>query len=291
MEPQPNQPPLIVIVGETASGKSALAVDLARHFNGEIIAADSRTVYHGLDIGTAKPTARQQQAVPHHLLDIAAPNEQVTAAQYKVLSQKTIQNIAARGKVPFLVGGTGLYIDAVLYDFSFPAKGDAAERQRFQQLGVPELQEELQVRGIPLPANALNPRHLVRQLETGGVPAQPKNLRPNTLVLGLATDRNMLEQRITDRVERMFGNGLTAEVQQLVATYGWGTPALQTIGYQEFRAYLKGQATLDETKTLIIRNTIQYAKRQRTWFRRNKSIHWIGRKEESVDLITTFLNK
>jgi len=291
MGSQPDQPPLIVIVGETGSGKSALALDLAKHFDGQIIAADSRTVYSGMDIGTAKPSPAERDRVAHYLVDIISPDVVFTAADFKRLAVLSIETIAKQGKLAFLVGGSGLYIDAVLYDFSFADKPNAKERQRLQELSIEELQAELEARGIPLPTNVKNPRHLIRQLETGGMPAAERILRPNTLVLGLQLSSDELKVRIHQRVQAMFAAGLEQEVHALVGQYGWDCAVLQTIGYQEFQAYFSGEMSLTEVQVRIEKNTIQYAKRQRTWFKRNKSIHWLDKREEAVDLITAFLNK
>ncbi len=292
MESQPNRPPLIVIVGETGSGKSALALDLARRFNGEIIAADSRTIYRGMDIGTAKPSVSERDQVAQYLIDIVSPDVTFTAADFKRLAQLSIKVIVDKGKVPFLVGGTGLYIDAILYDFSFASKPDPDERLRLQRMNVEALQAELEARGIPLPANVKNPRHLIRQLETeGGMPAADRQLRDNTLIIGLRLEPDELKTRIAQRVAAMFAAGLEQEVRQLVDRYGWQCVVLQTIGYQEFQPYFKGEAALEDVQAQIEKNTIQYAKRQRTWFKRNKSIHWLNKREEAVDLITSFLNK
>jgi tRNA dimethylallyltransferase len=291
MESKPNNPPLIVIVGETASGKTSLSLQLAQRFSGEIIAADSRTVYTGMDIGTAKPAASELAQVPHHLLDITTPDQPITAAQYKLRAQEAIADIVRRGNVPFLVGGTGLYIDAVLYDFAFRTPANPAEREKLQQLSIEELQTLLQQAGIPLPNNARNPRHLIRQLETKGEQAAPAELRANTLVLGMQVDRALLKERIATRVDVMLQAGLEAEVVSLSKKYGWDIPPMQTIGYQEFRAYFAGNATLEEVKQEIVRNTVRYAKRQRSWFKRNPSIQHICNVDEAVDLITTFLNK
>jgi len=291
MGSQPDQPPLIVIVGETGSGKSALALDLAKHFDGQIIAADSRTVYSGMDIGTAKPSPAERDRVAHYLVDIISPDVVFTAADFKRLAVLSIETIARQGKLAFLVGGSGLYIDAVLYDFSFADKPNAKERQHLQELSIEELQAELEARGIPLPTNVKNPRHLIRQLETGGMPAAERILRPNTLVLGLQLSSDELKVRIHQRVQAMFAAGLEQEVHALVGQYGWDCAVLQTIGYQEFQAYFSGEISLTEVQVRIEKNTIQYAKRQRTWFKRNKSIHWLDKREEAVDLITAFLNK
>jgi tRNA dimethylallyltransferase len=291
MGSQPDQTPLIVIVGETASGKSALALALATQFNGEIIAADSRTIYKDLSIGTAKPTPDEQRLVPHHLLDAVTPDQSFSVAQFKTLANKAINDIGARGKIPFLVGGTGLYVDAVLYDFVFRDKPDEKLRQELSGLSVEELQERLLKNGIALPENARNPRHLIRALETGGASMERHDLRPNTLVLGLTIDREALREKITKRVDLMVGQGFIEEVRAAANKYGWEAPALQSTGYKAFRRYIEKDLSLDEAKALFVRNDLQLAKRQRTWFKRNADIHWICKKEEAVDLMTTFLNK
>lgn len=291
MESKSDQPPLIVIVGETASGKTALAIELAKQFGGEIIAADSRTLYKGMDVGTAKPTLAERSEVKHHLIDVTTPDRPLTAADFKRLAQQAIESISARGKIPILVGGTGLYIDALLYDFSFGVKGNGAMRQKWQDLSVEQLQDELRKRSIALPVNEKNPRHLIRQLETGGMLQQYKPLRANTLILGLLIDRDELISRVSLRVEKMFDDGLVDEVDNLTSQYAWDNPAMHTIGYREFEEYDPEHVTIEDLKGQIKKNTLQYAKRQRTWFRRNKSVHWTHQKEEAVDLITTFLNK
>jgi tRNA dimethylallyltransferase len=292
MESQPDESPLVVIVGPTASGKSALAMALAQRFQGEIISADSRTLYRGMDIGTAKPSAADQVTITHHLLDVLSPQMPITAASFKQQAQAAIKQVTTGNKLPFLVGGTGLYIDAVLYDFAFTdTVPDPETRERLQAMTVEELQAELKQREIPLPNNDKNPRHLVRQLERGSIPPVQNTLRANTLIIGLDIDRAVLRSRISQRVGHMSEGGLEEEVRDLVAMHGWTPVLLQTIGYREFKPYFKGESSLQEVMATIERNTIQYAKRQRTWFRRNKSIHWISKEEEAVDLITSFLNK
>lgn len=291
MEPQPNQSPLIVIVGQTGSGKSALAMELAQQFNGEIIAADSRTVYKQLDIGTAKPNLADQHVVPHHALDIVDPDEPFTVANFKHVATTAIQAVASRGKLPFLVGGSGLYIDSILYDFSFRVPADPVVRQQLEQLTVEQLQGIVTQKGLPMPANHRNPRHLIRTIESGGQEAVKNGLRPNTLIIGIDIDRDTLASSLTHRVDAMLQHGLIEEVDRLSQTYGWDTQSLQSTGYKAFRPYLAGVQTLDEAKAQFVRNDLQLAKRQRTWFRRNKSIHWICKKDEAIDLITTFLNK
>lgn len=292
MEPGSGQSPLVVIVGQTASGKSGLAIKLARQFNGEIIAADSRTVYRGLNIGTAKPTAGEQKGVRHHLIDVVDPATSFSAANFKQLADAAIADVTARGKLPILVGGTGLYVDAVVYDFQFRAPADPSVRRELGQLDVSALQARLRDRGIPLPANSQNPRHLIRALETGGETATRKPLRPNTLILGLMLDPGVLRDRIVQRVDDMVKRGLIDEVRVMAERYGWGAPGLQAPAYKAFRPYVAGEnMSLEDAKKRFAQYDWQYARRQRTWFRRNKDIVWISKTEEAVDILTTMLNK
>jgi tRNA dimethylallyltransferase len=283
--------PLIVILGPTASGKSAMALALAEQFEGEIIAADSRTVYKGMDIGTAKPTFAERQRVPHHLIDVAFPDERFTVSDFKRMANEAIRTVGNRGHIPFLVGGSGLYIDAVIYDFGFRKEATLERRSELEKLSVLELQAALRKLRLPLPTNAQNPRHLVRALETEGEVSKRGELRRRTLVIGLDVDAERLRTRVTGRVDTMVANGLVGEVRRLSTRYGWATPALQATGYRAFRSYIEGEATLEEAKAKFVQNDMRYAKRQKTWFKRNKSIHWISKTEDAVDLITTFLNK
>lgn len=282
---------LIAIIGQTASGKSALAMHLAKRFGGEIIAADSRTVYRGLDVGTAKPTGEEREEVPHHLIDVVSPDEPFTVADFQRLANAAIEDILSRGKVPFLVGGSGLYVDSVIYNFSFRQPADRATRERLQALSTAELQALLEERGIVLPENRDNPRHLIRALETGGEVPQRSKLRPRTLVIGLAKDREELESNIRSRVDRMVAEGFVDEVKRLSERYGWDVPALQAPGYKAFRMYLAGQASLEEAKQQFIQYDMQFSKRQKTWFKRNPDVNWISNEAAAVDLVTTFLNK
>jgi tRNA dimethylallyltransferase len=291
MEPQTNPSPLIVILGETSSGKSELAMKLAQQFKGEIIAADSRTIYKGMDIGTAKPNAADRKLVPHHLLDIAAPDHSLTVADFQKLADEAIKDISSRHKLPFLVGGAGLYIDSVVFGYQFSGQTSTGKRAEFQNFSIKDLQAQLVARGIPLPRNFKNPRHLIRQLETGGVTSGNNEKRGNSLLLGTQIKPLQLQRNIEQRTENMFEQGLAKEAITLLRQYGPDCPALQTIGYKEFRSYLDGNVGLDYIKQAIIHDTLQYTKRQRTWFKRHKSIIWICKVDEAVDLITTFLNK
>ncbi len=291
MESKPDDTPLIIIVGETASGKTALAIQLAKQFGGEIICADSRTVYKGMDIGTAKPTLTEREGIPHHLLDVVSPSQPFSVSDFQKLAKQAIAEISARGHIPFLVGGTGLYVDSILYDFTFRSAPDPDERVRLQALSIEELQTEVIERGLSMPENSKNPRHLTRVLETDGLVSTQKTVRPSTLTIGLHIDREVLKAKLAKRVDIMCQAGFIDEVRNMFALYPDSTPALQAPGYKAFKAYIADEISLDEAKQAFIRNDYQLAKRQRTWFKRNKSIHWVQEQAEAVDLVTTFLNK
>lgn len=264
---------LVVIVGTTASGKSAAAMQMAQEHNGEIICADSRTIYKGMDIGTAKPTSENQKLVKHHLLDLVEPNQKFSAADFQKLANKAIKDIQNRGKLPIMVGGTGLYVDSVLYSFSFrPA--NPQQRQQLEKLTVEQLRQKIDQEGLIMPSNEQNKRHLIRILETNGQVGTKNPLRANTLVLGIQLPDTELKPRIAARVEQMIAQGLEQEVKKLSARFGWNAEAMKGIGYREWQAYFAGGQTLEETKAEIAKNTWQYARRQRIWFRRNQDIHW-----------------
>ncbi len=286
--------PLVAIVGETASGKSALAMALAERLDGEIVCADSRTVYKAMDIGTAKPTAGERARVPHYCLDLVTPEQSFSAADFKRHAGAAVEDISRRGKLPIVVGGTGLYVDALLYDFQFRQPARPEERQRLQGMSVEELQAEIVRKGIALPKNSRNPRHLTRAIETDGQVASRGELTPGTVIIGVDADRAELNQRITGRMEAMIGQGLEMEVRELQHTYGWDAPGMGSIGYREWQDYFLGTSQLAEVTRSIAKNTRNLAKRQRTWFKRNNSVHWISNSskiETIVDLVTTKSNK
>lgn len=251
--------PLLVIVGPTASGKTALAIELATKFDGEIICADSRTVYKHLDIGTAKPTAGERATVPHHLLDVVEPDEPFTVADFKQRATKVVEDISGKGRLPIMVGGSGLYVDAVLFDYSFS----------------PEVSER----------DPINARHVHPESTHTKQP-----IRGNTVVIGLDVPRDELKQRIAQRVDTMIADGFIEEVEELKGRYP-GFKALDAPGYKAFADYIDGSISLEEAKELFVRNDYQLARRQQTWFRRNKSIQWISDPRQAVDIVTTFLSK
>ena len=292
MVTQADESPLIVILGATGSGKTALGLDLALKFKGEIIAADSRTVYKGMDISTAKPTSAEQRRIPHYLLDVVSPNQRFTVADFKLHANFAINEIASRGKIPFMIGGSGLYIDALVYDYKLrPTIVDSSLGEKLSTRSITELQRYILDSGFRLPRDSQNPRRLIRTIETGGATPQKSGLRKDTLLVGLYVNRETLVQRITARVNYMVDAGLVEELSWLADQYGWGVPALQTPGCKAFRHFLEGRIDLEEAKTLFIRNDMNLAKRQYTWFKRNKDVHWANSGESAVDLVTTFLNK
>lgn len=277
--------PLLIIVGETASGKSALGLAAAKRLNGEIICADARTVYESMDIGTAKATADEQKDIPHHLIDAVHPDEHFSAAQFKEQAARVMENIAERGRLPIMVGGTGLYVDAVAYNFSFRPPADPMERERLNNLSVEKLQAEIMQKGLPMPENRMNKRHLTRVIETAGAPAEKGALREDTLIVGLRLPREVLEERVRKRVDLMVAIGFIGEVQHLAERYGWDAPGMQAPGYKNFRLYIEGKVSLEQAKAEVIKSHMQLAKRQRTWFKRNPDIIWFDNPEDALKYI------
>lgn len=284
-------PPLIAIVGETASGKTAAAIEIAKKVDGEIICADSRTVYKQMNIGTAKPIKAEQASITHHLLDIVEPDENFNVAQFKVLAQKCIRDIAKRGKVPILVGGTGLYIDSVLYDYQLSQAPDLAMREQLEQMSDGELTTVLQTKNIDISRlNTKNRRHVIRAIERGGAAPNNTTLRPNTFVAAISTDRETLRKRITQRVDDMFAAGFLDEARQLFDRYPETTESLQTPGYKAAYRYLSGDFDISEAKNAFIQADMQLAKRQRTWFKRNKHIRWYEQPEDLIAATVEFID-
>lgn len=278
---------LVVLLGETASGKSALGLDIAKKYHGEIICSDSWTVRKFMDVGTAKPSQIEQQAVPHHLLDVVAPDEPFTAAEFKRLANAAIDDIQARGKLPIMVGGTGLYIDAVVYDYSFLGGEGTLDRDALGSLRAEQLATMARAQEIDLSdIDVRNKRRLIRAMEAGGAKPKRSKLRDNTLLVGLQVDN--LQAQIERRVDAMLAAGLEDEVRRLSQDYGWEAEAMKGIGYREWRAYFEGDQSLSQTRERIIAATKNLAKRQRTWFKRNPDIHW-ARITDAKKMISDFL--
>lgn len=300
--------PLLVILGPTAVGKSRLALALARRLGGEIVSADSAQVYRFLDIGTDKPSPADRAAVPHHLVDVRDPDEPFSVADYQALAAAAIAAVAARGRLPVLVGGTGLYIRAVVsgaYVFP-PAPPDpelrAALLARAEAGGIAPLYRELR-EVDPVAAARIDPRNarrVIRALEVylqtgvpfsrwgggdGTAPAAGGEGAPrvaggspyDALRIGLTREREDLYARIDARVEDQLRRGLVEEVRGLLARgYDPALPALQALGYKEVVAYLRGDIPYDEMVRVLKRNTRRYAKRQWTWFRREEGVRWFN---------------
>jgi len=288
-------PKMVVIVGETASGKSSLAMAVAKKFNGEIICADSSTIRKGFDIGSAKPSPEEQKQIKHHLLDVADPDEIFSAAKFKNLAQKAIIQISNKGKLPIMVGGSGLYVDSVLFDYQFLPASDHKERELLAKLSVKDLISVAKGRKLDISEiDTANKVRLIRFIQTNGQLPKKRPLRKNTLIIGLKSNREDINKQITARTEQMIEQGLADEVEKIVEHYGWNCEGLKAVGYREWQDHFLGKKSLEKTKFEIIKDTKYLAKKQRTWFRRNKFIHWTRtpvNQAEVVELITTFLDK
>lgn len=271
-----NKTPLIVIVGPTASGKTSLAINLAEIYGGEIICADSRTVYKDMDIGTAKPSYEDCQRVPHWGIDLVYPYEYFSAAEFKQYSLKKIEDIRSRNKIPFLVGGTGLYIDAIVFDYKFGNKSDVKKRTLLEKLTIEELWEYCSKNNIELPDNYNNKRYVIRCIEQGGINNNRKvEINNNIIVVGISTDRDNLRKRIKDRIEQFFDNNVVEEARILGKIYGWDNRAMSGNIYPILHQYIDNEINIEEAKVEIFYRDWHLAKRQMTWFRRNKNIEWL----------------
>jgi tRNA dimethylallyltransferase len=281
--------PLIALLGPTASGKSSLALHLAERFDGEIVSADSRLVYRGMDIGTAKPSGAERDRVPHHLIDIATPDELYDLAQWKDEARDAIAAIHRRGRLPFLVGGTAQWTTALLDGWEPPtvppdAAFRAAMERRVLDEGVEPLLAELRAQDADAAARTgPNPRRIIRALEViraTGRPFSAQRGRSDTpyhdLRIGLSLPREMLYRRIDERVDAMIAAGLVDEVRALLdAGYSLDLPAMSGIGYRQVGEYLTGAATFNTMCERITQATHRYARHQMTWLRRDASIHWL----------------
>lgn len=267
--------PLVVIVGPTASGKTALAIDLAEQFDGEIICADSRTIYAGMDIGTAKPSAAEQARVPHWGIDLVEPTERFTAADFKTYADQKVDEIRGRGHIPFLVGGTGLYVDAVVYDYQFGQERDSAKRARLESLPIEQLHAYCEQNNVILPENKLNKRYVIRAIEQNGqLTTRLQQPISTSIIVGITTDRDVLRTRIAARTEQLFEDGVVQEATRLGKKYGWDSEAMTGNIYRFVNAYLKNELTLVQAKEKNTTADWRLAKRQLTWLRRNTAIEW-----------------
>lgn len=290
------KPPLLILVGPTAVGKTALSLQLAERFNCEIISGDSMQVYRGMDIGTAKASPQERAAVPHHLIDIREPHEPFSVSDFHKLATATIADIHRRGKLPFIVGGTGLYIQSVCYNYSYDDSGaDDEIRGRWRAYALEHGAQALhdRLREVdPATADRLHPndqRRIIRALEiaeTSGstlaeqLERQTRVSPYDCLFIGLTMEREQLYKRIGQRVDLMMSEGLVAEAEELLQRgVDQTATAMQAIGYKEMAAYLAGRLELSEAVELIKRDSRRFAKRQLSWFRRMNEIEWTDMSE------------
>jgi len=286
---------LLIILGPTASGKSDLAIKIAELFNGEIVSADSRQIYKEMNIGTAKPSKGN---IRYHLLDIIEPDKRFSAAQYKELACNAIKDIQNRNKLPVLCGGTGLYISSIIEDWQFPKVPSQEKlRKELEKKSVEQLfkiYQKLDTEGAKS-IDKKNKRRLIRAIEVCKANNKPfwqqrksgKSLF-NTLLIGIKLPKEQLRGRIAKRTKKMIKMGLETEVKTLKDKYGW-IPSLQTIGYQEWKEYFSDKLNKKEVQNLIELHTIQYSKRQMTWFKKMKNIQWIKNPEQAIKLTELFL--
>jgi len=287
---------LVAIVGPTGIGKSRLALHLAQAFSGEVVSADSRQVYRHMDIGTAKPSPEELSLVPHHLISIVSPDESFSLAQYQTLAYQIIQDIQQRDKLPFLVGGSGLYVWAVLEGWKIPSvPPDPEFRQNLEKRaansGASELYQEL-MEVDPTAAQKIDPRNtrrVIRALEVHRKASTPfsqlqsKETPPfNIFIIGLTADRAELYRRIDLKVDEMIAQGLVAEVEKLVNMgYDFNLPAMSSIGYRQIGLFLKGELTLAEAIQQIKFETHRFVRHQYAWFRlKDDRIHWFDIKNQ-----------
>ncbi len=295
-------PPLIVIVGPTAVGKTALSLYLAKAFDGEIVSADSRQVYKGMDIGTAKATLEERDDVRHHLVDILEPHQTLTLAEFQRLAYAAIDDILARERLPFLVGGSGQYVRAVVEGWRVPK---VAPQERLRA-SLQALDTEALARWLlaldPVAYGRIdrrNRRRVIRALEVTLVTGRPISEqqrrsapRYRILQIGLTLARPQLYQRIDARVDRMMEAGLLDETRRLARRYGWDVPAMSGLGYAQLGAYLRGMITLEESLAAIKRETRRFVRHQANWFKSNDPvIHWfdVDGPEPAADAIEWFL--
>lgn len=293
---------LIVILGPTASGKTSLSIDLAKKYNGEIICADSRSVYKKLDIGTAKPTPEEQSQVPHHMLDIAEPGDVFTVAEFKKGADDIIKKIFSRSKIPFLVGGSGLYIDSVVYGLKIPEVApDWEMRSKLEKLSTSELFTKLKKLDpeFAKEVDKNNKRRLIRALEViGKTRKKYSELRKKNppsypiLIFGIDIPRKDLVKKIDTRVDQRIKAGMIEEVEDLIAD-GVDPKWLDNLGleYRYLSKYVTGELSRQQTIEQLKSVSHQFARRQMTWFKRNHDIIWIKNKPQAEKEIKKFLQK
>lgn len=304
--------PLFILIGPTAVGKTEISIELAHKLNGEIISADSMQIYKYMDIGTAKITEEEKRGIKHYLIDEIYPDQKFSVSDFKRLAEKYITEILNKGKLPIVVGGTGLYINSLVYELDFT---NAISNQKFRNemmskvkaFGNKYIHDELR-RIDPISAERIHindTKRIIRALEIYHETGKPmsyyyKNFRKpnskyNIAMVGLTIDRANLYKRINYRIDKMIELGLVNEVKNLLKMgYSSDLVSMQGLGYKEIIAYLKGECTLEEAINILKRDTRRFAKRQLTWFRRDNRIHWVNleefsNKNEIVNYIVNYI--
>ena len=290
------KPKVIVICGPTASGKTALSIELAKKINGEIISSDSMQIYKDMDIGTAKPSKEEMQGIPHHLIGFVEPSQRYSVAEFKKDAEVAIEAVLAKGKTPIVVGGTGLYVDSLIYgieyqDIELDEKYRQELEERAEKEGLSKIYEEAKkIDPQAMEKISLNDKkRIFRVLEiykaTGKnkteqeIESRKNEVKYDYKVFAINWDREILYERINKRVDIMIGQGLIEEVQQLLEKYDEFPTAMQGLGYKEVVEFLQGEILKEEMIEKIKMETRRYAKRQITWFKKNKQTIWIGPKD------------
>lgn len=301
---------VIVICGPTASGKTALSIELAKKINGEIVSCDSMQIYKEMDIGTAKPTKEEMQEIQHYMINTIFPNERYSVADYKKDAKKAIREIIKKGKVPIIVGGTGLYVDSLIYEIEYPdIKFDEKYRQELEEQVRKDGLEKLYNKAKKIDPEAMlkissnDKKRILRVLEiykaTGKTKTEQerksreKEPEFDYLVYGLNMPREKLYERINLRVDIMIKQGLIKEVEEIYKKYNEFPTAMQGLGYKEVVEYLEGHLTKEEMIEKIKQETRRYAKRQMTWFRKNKQTIWLdaeGDRQNNINIILEGIN-
>lgn len=278
---------VIFILGPTASGKTSVAIELAKRIGGEIISADSRAFYTGMDIATAKPSIKERQGIKHWGIDLINPGKKYSIAEFKVYCEEKIADIKSRGLIPIVVGGSGLYADSVIFNYDLKSrkpKEDDADA-KLQKLSVFELQELIKKKGIGFPENYKNKRYLIRWLENDGKMGEDRyEINSDYLVFGVYTKRDELKERIKLRIDKLFNQELIDEYINLNNVYPGALESITTNYYPIIKRYLNKEIDLNEAKELAYYADWHLAKRQLTWLKRNKYIKWY-KKDEIVDQI------
>lgn len=300
------KPKVIVICGPTASGKTALSIELAKQIDGEIVSADSMQIYKDMDIGSAKPTKEEMQGIKHYMLDFVSPEERYSVAEYKKQAVLAIEEIIQKGKTPIIVGGTGLYVDSLIYGIEYPEiEFDEEYRKELENIAETEGLEILYNKAKEIDSEAIkhisknDKKRIIRILEiykaTGKTKTEQEALsRQNDIpydykVFAINMDRQLLYDRINKRVDIMIEQGLVEEVKQVSEKYKKYPTAMQALGYKEIKEYLDGNLNLEEAIEKVKQETRRYAKRQLTWFRKNKQTVWLDGSENRQNNINIIL--